>query len=326
MVSIIIPAYNSEKFLPRCLDSVLGSTYRDFEVILVNDGSTDGTGRISDEWAARDGRVRVIHQSNAGISHARNQGLERARGEYVLFMDSDDLVCPQMLETLVSAIESGDCDFSMVYGKNVDEDRIPDAIRDMATLPEDREISGKRLSQDELMRGLYDSGSFQYKVVWNKLYRKSRIDGMRFLPEASEDFEWNNRVCLKAAGAVLVEKELYYYVQHEASVMHKGVTGVIIERLRSVMTCLNEIPKQQRCYRAYCLKYLYKAFFYARYKCGMRNPSLLPDVKSFGKEMFGATGRELLGLDMPLLAKMSLFAFYLIPSLYNARMRRIERQ
>ena len=122
MVSIIVPIYNVKKFLDDCIGSILGSDYRDLEVILVDDGSTDGSGDVCDLWAARDQRVEVIHQANAGIAGARNAGMAAARGEYLLFVDGDDVIDRQMVGTLVAAIEGGDYDLAMVLGRSVTED------------------------------------------------------------------------------------------------------------------------------------------------------------------------------------------------------------
>lgn len=101
VVSVIIPVYNTEAYLPRCLDSLLAQTYTDFEIICVDDGSTDNSGRICDEYARKDSRIRVVHIPNGGVSNARNTGLELARGEYILFVDSDDWVEPKHVELLL---------------------------------------------------------------------------------------------------------------------------------------------------------------------------------------------------------------------------------
>ena len=98
MISIIIPVYNVEKFLPQCIDSILAQTYKDFELILVDDGSPDGSPAICDSYAQRDERVRVIHQKNAGVSAARNNGIEHAKSEWISFVDSDDWVEPSYIE------------------------------------------------------------------------------------------------------------------------------------------------------------------------------------------------------------------------------------
>lgn len=326
MISIIVPAYNVEAYLTSCIGSILGSTYQDFEVILVDDGSTDGTGCICDEWAAKDDRIIVIHQENTGISGARNNGLSQARGNFIAFVDSDDLVHPLMFETLLNAILREDYDFSMVLGKSVDEAMIPVCSNGSVGIATDDETAFKSILQNEMMRGLYAQGCYQYKVVWNKLYRKSLIEGMRFKALASEDFEWNNRVFLKARKAVLVEKELYYYVQHPSSVMHQGLSHAVIDRLHSVMECLNSIPESERDYRANCLTYLYKSFAYVRYQSASRQQPLTEGIKTFGEDMFAKTRKELLGSNVSWMTKMNLVVSYLCPSLYGYRMSRIEHR
>lgn len=103
-ISVIVPVYKVQEFLPACLASLTGQTFRDFELILVDDGSPDECGALCDAWAGRDGRIRVIHKQNGGLSSARNAGLEIARGRYIAFVDSDDLVTADYLETLYNAI------------------------------------------------------------------------------------------------------------------------------------------------------------------------------------------------------------------------------
>ena len=108
MISIIVPVYNVEKYLEACVNSILNSTFTDYELILVDDGSTDRSGEICDDYQEMDQRITVIHQENAGVAAARNAGLRVSRGEYITFVDSDDLVHPLMLETLITEISSGD--------------------------------------------------------------------------------------------------------------------------------------------------------------------------------------------------------------------------
>ena len=112
MISVIIPVYNSEKYLHKCIDSVLAQSYTNFELILVNDGSTDGSGKICDEYAEKDERVGVFHKENGGVSSARNFGIDNAKGEYICFVDSDDWLNEHMYITLIRSIEESNCDIS----------------------------------------------------------------------------------------------------------------------------------------------------------------------------------------------------------------------
>lgn len=113
MISIIIPVYNTQKYLRCCLDSIVAQTYKDFEVILIDDGSTDGSGKMCDEYAEKDDRFRVFHKQNAGVSSARNLGVEKATGEWIFFMDSDDIIYPYALDMMMKW--SNDCD--LVVGR-----------------------------------------------------------------------------------------------------------------------------------------------------------------------------------------------------------------
>jgi glycosyltransferase involved in cell wall biosynthesis len=165
MISVIVPIYKVENYLPACLDSILNSTYKDIEVILVDDGSPDGCGAICDRYAEKDSRVRVIHQPNQGVSAARNAGLDAAKGEYIAFVDSDDVIHPQMMETLLKLINSGDYDFSMVHGVMVQDKGIGYNYVDDVT-PLDLS-SSTIISRDEYIQHLADlsADSFQYHVI-----------------------------------------------------------------------------------------------------------------------------------------------------------------
>ena len=125
MVSVIIPIYNVDTYLSKCLDSVLGQTFSDLEIILVNDGSTDKSGIICEKYAEKDRRIKYIYQKNEGLSCARNTGLRAALGEYILMVDGDDAIHPQMIGILHHLIKSGDYDFAMCYGLRVKDLDIP---------------------------------------------------------------------------------------------------------------------------------------------------------------------------------------------------------
>ena len=122
LIRVIVPVYNVERYLRRCVDSILHQTYQDLEVLLVDDGSTDASGAICDEYAAQEERVTAVHQKNRGLSAARNAGLERAQGTYLCFVDSDDYIEPEMFEELLLiAMDTGAdltlCDFNIYYQK-----------------------------------------------------------------------------------------------------------------------------------------------------------------------------------------------------------------
>lgn len=207
--SIIVPVHNVRAYLRACLDSLLQQSYRDFELIAVDDASPDGSGEILDEYAAADERVRVLHLAeNVGLGRARNAGLEIARGRYLLFVDSDDLVTPGYLQTIASRIaETGEPDV-VVF----------DYARTYWTGKQERNVMGWVLAHDgpdvvtaeqrpDLLRVLM--------VVWNKAYRRDWIEqlGLRFHPGFYEDLPWTYPTLITAGRIAMIDQVLYLYRQ-----------------------------------------------------------------------------------------------------------------
>lgn len=210
MISIIIPIYNVEPYLRRCVDSLLRQTCADFELILVDDGSPDGCGAICDAYAVRDDRVRVIHKPNGGLSDARNAGLEIARGEYIAFVDSDDWVVPDYLERMHTVLlETGadicECDILRTYG----EENIPPIAQSAPT------VFGTADALAELIR----DGAF-HQHVWNKLYHRAAIADIQFPKgKTNEDEFWTYQVFGRAEKIVKIPDVLYFYFQRPGSIM-----------------------------------------------------------------------------------------------------------
>ena len=174
MVSVIVPVYKVEAYLPACIDSILGQTFRDFELLLVDDGSPDRCGEICDEYARRDGRVRVFHQSNAGVSAARNVGLEHARGEWVAFVDSDDTYLPDALPFMIGLTNERIDFVEAGYVVYYESGEIFSA---------EREPICQSMDKVGLLELMYDKERFGYQgYVWNKLLRRSVIEraGLHF--------------------------------------------------------------------------------------------------------------------------------------------------
>jgi len=165
VISVIIPVYNVEQYLHRCLDSLIAQTYGNIELIIINDGSTDGSGRICDEYAVKDSRIRVIHQSNNGLSAALNTGLKKATGNYIGFVDSDDWIESDMYEVLYTAITSKSVPIS-IAGFYITSDTESVPMINAKTIP------GGVISTKDIL--LYPLKRDDYRgfcgYVWNKLY------------------------------------------------------------------------------------------------------------------------------------------------------------
>ena len=310
MISIIVPIYNVEKYLRTCIDSVLKSTCRDFELFLVDDGSTDNSGKICEDYSLRDERVSVMHKPNGGISSARNLGMTKARGEYILFIDGDDLLKPEMLEMMKHELDTTDCDLAMVRAFTVDDNG------EVNSPTSTDEPNSRIITQEDYMRCLFERNEFGYPVVWNKLYRRELIEGLAFKSIAAEDIEWTTRVILKAQKISLIDHKLYGYRIRPTSITReaKGLNPAIANRLDTYLMCLEEIPETYRNYRSWCLLYTYKYLLTTRLQ--FRKSDLNGQVKEKTRKIYKKTAKDLLLSSLAMPAKVALFSFYHIPSLY----------
>ena len=186
-VSIIVPVYNAAETLRRCVDSVLKQDYTDFELLLVDDGSRDGSGAICDAYAARDPRVRVIHKENAGVSAARNDALDQAQGTFLQFLDSDDWLTPDATKQLVRSAQACGCDLVIADFYRVSGDRVAHK----------GEIDEEGvLSREEFAAYMMENpADYYYGVLWNKLYRREIVEAHHLRMDADlrwcEDFLFN---------------------------------------------------------------------------------------------------------------------------------------
>ncbi len=203
-VSIIIPVYNVQDYLRECLDSVANQTVREIEIICVNDGSTDGSGTILDEYAAKDSRFVVVHQENAGQSVARNRGLDLARGEFVSFLDSDDYFERDMLEKALPILENPEIDivmfFFQTFGENIE-------------IPKDHTLSCTKLVYSEMWEKLYVVFKMT-GVVWNQVYRREFLEKhkIRFLVGCLfEDTHFSAKSAYYCRNIEILPEILYHY-------------------------------------------------------------------------------------------------------------------
>ena len=219
-VSIIVPVYNAEHTIRRCIESILNQEYTDFELLLVNDGSTDGSGAICDEYAAKDARIQVIHKENTGVSDSRNLALDRAKGIYLQFLDSDDWITPDATSSLVRTAESGPCDmvisdFYRVVGERVSQ---------KGDIDED----GLMTREDFAAHMMENPADFYYGVLWNKLYRRSIVEAhhLRMDPEISwcEDFMFNLEYIRYAETFRAIQIPIYYYVKTKGSLASQSLS------------------------------------------------------------------------------------------------------
>lgn len=215
-ISIIIPCYNVEKYLSRCLDSVIGQSFTDFEVICVNDGSPDNSGSILEEYAAKDKRIKILTQKNQGLSMARNNGKALAQGKYIYFLDSDDFIHPQCLEITHYIAEKYEVDLvSFDFCENMN-----------------KTLWQKRYEKEKIEAHITDKPFFlgttkeKNKInynVWTKLFRKDLLDGIDFIPKIHfEDFPHTYAVLSKSPKTAVIHVLLYFYTINQSSIAHQN--------------------------------------------------------------------------------------------------------
>lgn len=216
LISIIVPVYNIEAFIGICLDSIIGQTYPYLEIIVVDDGSTDDSGKICDGYALKDSRIKVIHKSNGGLSDARNTGLAAATGSYIGYVDGDDWIAPDMYEKMLEACITRNAEIAICRYKEVYQDRIVDGGSDQVVL----------LPREEVLRYYMDEHSpyIIYNSVWSKLFRRDMVQGVEFpVGHNSEDIIYTTKAFCKSSNCVYLDEGLYSYViEREGSIMNAG--------------------------------------------------------------------------------------------------------
>lgn len=211
LISIIIPIYNVQKFLDRCIKSVVCQTYSDLEIILIDDGSEDNCPNICEKWAKKDARIKVIHKENGGLSDARNEGMKSATGEFIGFIDSDDWIAPEMYERLYNAIIADHSDIAACNVKMVWEDESQSRM-----LTQQNDCV---LNKSEAQLALLDESVLK-QPVWNKLYRRAIIENLLFEKgKYHEDVFWSFQAIGNACSVSIINYEGYYYWQRSGSIM-----------------------------------------------------------------------------------------------------------
>lgn len=217
-VSIIVPVYKVEHYLRRCVDSILKQTYKDYEVILVDDGSPDNCGRICDEYAEEYNFISVIHKENGGLSDARNAGVEIAKGDWGLFIDSDDLIHPQTLEFLVRTAD--ETDSNIVYCGRLQAENVPNGFWNH------RELSYKsfEIDEDQLLTLYQTDEDIVSDVYWVVVPKLTKINILRNFPFTKgrifEDNAVAFRQIIEAQKVALVDEKMYFYMINHFGIMN----------------------------------------------------------------------------------------------------------
>lgn len=211
LISIIVPIYDVEKFLDKCINSIANQTYKNLEIILIDDGSTDESVQICDKWKEKDNRIKVIHKKNEGVSIARNIGVKMATGKYISFVDSDDYIDLDMIEILYNNLIENNTDIAMCG-------HIAESFSDQLVLYCKNNFVA---DSEETLRKLFTRDDV-FTVLWGKLYKKELFDGLKFPEgEVHEDLAIVYQLFDRAKKTSHLDKASYHYVQRHGSIMHK---------------------------------------------------------------------------------------------------------
>lgn len=267
LISIIVPVYNVQKYLPRCIDSIINQTYKNLEIIVVDDGSTDDSGKICDEYAKKDNRIRVIHKENGGLSEARNIGINQANGDLIGFIDSDDYISKDMFEILRKSLIKYQTDISICNIQNVNEDGVR-----LSTQMDYHEEKTQVLEKKEALQLLLEDKIKSY--AWNKLYKIELFDDIRY-PKGKkmEDLATTYQLFDRATRVVFNQEICYYYVYRKNSILHHVNNSLMIdwnyainERYNFLIDKYSDLKESLIINRLLCTALFFKFFYQLKSK------------------------------------------------------------
>ena len=269
LVSIVVPIYNVERYLDRCIASIINQTYSNLEIILVDDGSPDKCPELCDFWATKDNRIKVIHKKNGGLSDARNFGIESASGKYIGFIDSDDFVETDMVECMLDAIYRTGSEIATcgrhIYsnGKVIATQKVP---------------SEAVYSSSQGIKLMF-KGDIIEEAAWDKLYLKSLFNGIRFpVGHINEDIPIMPYIFIRAKSVVCVDRALYYYCDNPNSITHSKYDRkktVVIEHIKELEANFIKLyPEYQKEFSLFKCRYAYNMMFPFEF-----NPKLKEDYE-----------------------------------------------
>mgnify|MGYP002561347008 FL=1 len=207
VISVIVPVYNVEKYLEKCVQSVLAQTFKEIEILLIDDDSTDSSGRMCEEWAKKDSRIRVFHIENIGVSNARNQGIKNSNSPYIMFVDSDDWIKKDMVECLLKNIEESKS--QAVFCNYI-------TVRDGEETPCEGILEYKVYQSDEVAKiisNMFGGGRY-YSSIWRGIYKREIIENRNICfqnLQFAEDLVFNLEYLLNCSRVKIIKDELYYY-------------------------------------------------------------------------------------------------------------------
>lgn len=312
-ISVIIPVHDAEKYLPLCLDSILRQTFAGWELIIADDGSNDSSGVIADSYASVDGRIKVIHSENRGVSAARNACILKSRGRYLAFVDADDILEPDYLKVLFDLAEKNEADISQCSFCFLNEDgsKTPDPHSFVSVIKE-------RL---EIMDAFFSGPTGNVRIsVWAKLFRREMLTDVCFDQSLRvyEDASFVYECCKKAKTVCSTDARLYLYRQHESSTMHLRLTKIYLDYFEVFKLQREDFQTERAIVRRIAIREAECALWLIRV---MISEGKNAELRELRKKALDVTGKVLCS-SAPLLLKSKLTGLALMPHLYFALVKR----
>ena len=298
LVSVIVPVYNVAPYLKRCIKSILNQSYAKLEVILVDDGSTDGSGKICDKLKETDNRIMVIHQANKGLSGARNTGIDNCHGQYVCFVDSDDYVHPDYVRYLYDMCQNNDCEIGICYHYITEEDNY---YKDV-----DLNSPIEVFSREDIFDRFYTDMHGSIVIAWNKIYKRECIGDIRYDVGLIHEDEATTFKFLYNAKMIAFGREvLYYYYSRPDSITGQGYSKKNLDILKAYENRLGFYKEHEETtlYNRECQFYLSEILtnYYKVYKYLDKDEGLLKSLRDKYSETYAksdesswSTGRKVM--------------------------------
>lgn len=229
LITVIVAVYNIEDYVAKCIESVINQTYRTIEILVIDDGSTDKSGGICDAYAERDNRIKVFHGKNRGLSEARNQGIGYAKGDYLVFVDGDDWIHPQMIEMLYDVLKKNGSDIAACGFERKN-------IRFAEQKYRSSQLSVRNITREEAVSDMYSANV----VAWNKLYKRSIFDDIRYPAGRIHEDEFTaHRIYWKCNRISVISEPMYFYVMREDSIVNTVTLKSIFDGLDALLDRLS---------------------------------------------------------------------------------------
>lgn len=314
LVSVVVPVYNVEQYLNRCIESLINQTYENIEILLIDDGSADDSPQICDEWTIKDSRIKVYHKENGGVSSARNIGLKKCHADYVLFVDPDDYVANNFVEVLLDSIVNNNCDMAII---NFIEKYSDETIENVNHFKTEKKL----LKKADFLDHIYDSNSY-YGGPCNKIYLKKIIDdnNITFNEKVhyGEDLLFTVRYADKSQNFYYeYDENLYYYFRRDESVTNSkfnkktasfvNIAEQLIDIFEKNKVDSSRIKKQYICF-------YFKALYYLENNKDFSKMEYKKIIKKYKKDVFKSK-------KIDIYAKLYVFAITYFPQL----MKKIQK-